>query len=100
MSILVGQRIVRPHLGLPPEPAIAAAAERDLALALAPIDRQLAAAPYLAGASFSLADISLMPYIAATHLVAATAALADLRHLQRWWSDVSARPSWRAVAGS
>jgi glutathione S-transferase len=95
---LVGQRVIRPHLGLATEVEVAATAERELAQALAPIDRALADAPYLAGAAFSLADVSLMPYIAGAHFVGAQAALADLRHVQRWWAEVSARPSWQRVS--
>lgn len=96
MSALVGQRIVRPHLGLPVEDAVVTEAERGLAAAFAVIDRALGDARYLAGPTFSLADVSLMPYVAGAHMVGAAAA-GDLRHLQRWWSEVSARPSWRSV---
>ena len=98
MSALVGQLIVRPHLGHAPDAEIVAAEQRELGKALAAIDRNLAGARYLAGDAFSLADVSLMPYLAAVQLIRAQALLDDLRHLQRWWAEVSARPSWRAIA--
>jgi glutathione S-transferase len=98
VSTLVVQHIVRPHLGLPAEPEVIATAQRELGQALVPIDRALADARFLAGAAFSLADVSLMPYLAAVHLVDAHGVLADLRHVQRWWTEVSARASWQRVS--
>lgn len=98
VSTLVVQHIVRPHLGLPAEPEVIATAQRELGQALAPIDRALADARFLAGAAFSLADVSLMPYLAGVHLVGAHGVLADLRHVQRWWAEVSARASWQRVS--
>jgi glutathione S-transferase len=98
MVVLAGQRIVRPHLGQATEIEVAAAAERELGLALVPIDRALADSRFLAGATFSLADVSLMPYLAGTHMVGAAGVLADLRHLARWWGEVSARASWQRVS--
>jgi len=100
VSALVGQRIVRPHLGQPSEPAAIDAAERALATALAIIDRALASERYLAGEAFSLADISLMPYIAGITAVQAGHLLADVRHVARWWAEVSARPAWQRAIGA
>jgi len=98
LGALVGQRIVRPHLGQPTQPDVVDAEQRELGRAFAVIDRGLADARYLAGDAFSLADVSLMPYLAATRLVGAQAVLDDLRHVQRWWAEVSARPAWQAIA--
>jgi glutathione S-transferase len=100
ISTLVGQRVIRPHLGLPTDAELAATTERELGQALGPIDRALADAPYLAGEAFSLADVSLMPYLAGAYLVGADGVLADLRHLQRWWGEMSARASWTRIAGA
>jgi glutathione S-transferase len=98
LRALVGQRIVRPHHGLPVEAAAVEEAERALGQALAVIDRALAGERYLAGATFSLADISLMPYVAGLAAVEATHVMSDLPHLQRWWGEVGARPSWARAA--
>ncbi len=92
---LVGQRIVRAHQGLAPEPAAVAEAEQALAQAFAVVDRALHGDRYLAGEAFSLADLSLMPYVAGLASVAADRLLGDLRHVQRWWAEVSARASWQ-----
>jgi len=95
---LVFHRIVRKHQGLPVDTAAAAEVERALGDALGAIDRALAAGRYLAGDTFSLADVSLMPYVASLAMIEAQHLLGDLRHLARWWVEVSARESWRAAA--
>jgi glutathione S-transferase len=89
------QRVIRPHEGLAPEPAVVGEAERALTQAFAALDRALADARFLAGPAFSLADISLMPYVAGLAMVEAEHLIGDLRHLGRWWSEVSSRASWR-----
>jgi glutathione S-transferase len=75
-------------------PAIAEA-ERALRLAFATLDRALVGARYLAGEAFSLADLGAMPYLASPAVAESADLLADLGHLERWWQEVSARPSWR-----
>jgi len=95
---LVGHRIVRKHQGMPTDTAAAAEVERALGEALGAIDRALAGDRYLAGEAFSLADISLMPYVASLPMIEAQHLLGDLRHVARWWGEVSARASWRATA--
>jgi glutathione S-transferase len=92
---LVGQRIVRAHQGLAPEPAAVADAEQALGQAFAAIDRALHSDRYLAGETFSLADLSLMPYVAGLAMVEAGHVIGDLRHVQRWWAEVSTRAAWR-----
>lgn len=94
---LVVQRILRRHDGLPVDVAAVSEAERGLAQAFAAIDRALQGDRYLAGELFSLADISLMPYVAGLAAVEAAHLLGDLRHVTRWWAEVSARASWRTV---
>jgi glutathione S-transferase len=89
------QRLLRPRDGLAPEPAVVGDAERALGQAFAALDRALGDARFLAGAAFSLADISLMPYVAGLAMVEAAHVIGDLRHLGRWWSEVSSRTSWR-----
>jgi glutathione S-transferase len=99
MQALVAQRIVRKHQGEPVDPAAVHDAERRLGDALAAIDRALAGDRYLAGEVFSLADISLAPYIAALAMVDAAHLRSELRQLDRWWDAVSSRASWqRAIA--
>jgi len=60
-------------------------------------DRALALRPFLTGERFSLADVSLMPYIASLPLLRASHLLSAVPHLGSWWERMQARPSWRAL---
>ncbi|HEX3761675.1 MAG TPA: glutathione S-transferase N-terminal domain-containing protein [Kofleriaceae bacterium] len=92
---LAVQRMVHRPRGLALDLPAIAEAERALRLAYAILDRALAGARYLAGEAFSLADLGVMPYLASPAVAESVDLLADLRHLERWWQEVSARPSWR-----
>ncbi len=91
------ERIVKKRDGRPADPAVERAAEGALGAALAVIDRALAKSKYLAGDTFSLADISLMPYVASLPMVGAEHLRADLPHLAAWWAGVQLRSSWRTA---
>ncbi len=92
---LAVERILKQHEGVMPDPGIERAAESALGFALGTVDRALSAARYLAGDTFSLADISLMPYVASLPMIGAERLRVDLPHLDRWWRSVSQRESWR-----
>jgi glutathione S-transferase len=94
------ERLVKPREGHAPDAAAVRAAEGALGAALRVVDGALRASPYLAGASFSLADVSLMPYVASLSMLGSESLRADLPHLGDWWSRVSARPSWRGVVAT
>ena len=100
LRALIGQRIVRAHQGLAPERAVTDEAERALGETFRVIDRALGADRYLAGDTFSLADISLAPYVAGLSSVEAAHAIDDLRHVRRWWDEVRARPAWMRASAS
>jgi glutathione S-transferase len=94
---LAVQRILRRHEGLAPEPGAAEAAEAVLTRAFTVIDRALASTCYLAGEAFSLADVSLMPYVASLAMLDAGHLLADVPRLGGWWERVRSRDAWGAV---
>jgi glutathione S-transferase len=96
---LVTQNIVRKHRGLTPEAEAVSAARAGLSHAFGVLDAALAGRPFLAGSALSLADLSLMPYVGSLPLVGAADLLDGLPALSSWWSRVTDRPSWRAVAG-
>jgi glutathione S-transferase len=75
------------------------AAGQSLDLALEVMDARLAVAPYFAGAQFSLADISFMPYVG--YLMSSPLQERIARHgrVEAWWKRVSERPTWKKVAG-
>ena len=91
------ERVLKGHAGQAPDPERERESEVALAQAFAVIDRALAARPYLTGELFSLADVSLMPYVASLPLLRASHLLSAVPHLGSWWERMQARPSWRAL---
>ncbi|WP_437808538.1 glutathione S-transferase family protein [Sorangium sp. So ce1078] len=81
----------------PPDEPMLLKAKRDVALAFDVMDRTLSRTPYLAGATFSLADIVHMPYI--NYLIASGGGdfVTSRPGVLAWWERVSSRPSWRKV---
>lgn len=69
-----------------------------LAKVLDVYDKTLEKSKYLAGDEFSLADLSHLPN--AQYLINGTEA-AELfgtrKNVERWWSDISERVSWKKV---
>ncbi|HZU84612.1 MAG TPA: glutathione binding-like protein [Polyangiaceae bacterium] len=96
---IVHQRLFNPMRGQPCDEAVVAEATKPTGRALDVIDRQLGKTRYLAGSQFTLADLTYVPYL--EYLVASKAG--DLvearRNVARWWSELSARPAWKAVTG-
>jgi glutathione S-transferase len=80
-------------------PAALEAAGEQLTTALTVLDKQLAQHPFLAGSTFSLADICYMPYIEYAMGTPAKDLFAKHPHVVAWWNKVSEMPSWRKVAG-
>ena len=94
---LAVERIVKKHAGLPPDGALTQAAEEGLTRSFAVVDRTLRESAFLAGPSFSLADISLMPYVASVPMLGAEHLLQGLDGLNAWWNRVRDRASWKRV---
>lgn len=63
------------------------------------LDTQLASSKYIAGDSFTLADISFYSY---NHDLLALedfkGAFDNFKNVKRWWSDISGRESWKKVS--
>jgi glutathione S-transferase len=83
----------------PQEPAVLEAAGKALETTCALMDQQLAHTPFVAGETFTLADIGFMPYIEYGMGTGAKDIFAKHRHFSAWWSKVSERPTWRKVTG-
>jgi glutathione S-transferase len=83
----------------PQDEATLASASEKLDVALGVMNAHLAAQPYFAGAAFSLADISFMPYFEYVAMTPAKDQLLKGSHVAAWWNRVSERPSWRKVVG-
>lgn len=70
-----------------------------LDLAYAVMDKRLASAPFLAGDSFSIADLCFMPYLEYLSLSPAAAKLSEHPHVAAWWKKLSARETWGKTVG-
>lgn len=55
------------------------------------IDRQLASHAYIAGGSYSIADMAIFPWLRSWENQGIT--LTDYPHLQRWFEEMAARPA-------
>jgi glutathione S-transferase len=97
---LAVERILKKHQGRPADPANENAAEIALGAALGAIDRALEGRTFLAGEAFSLADISLMPYVASLPMIGAAHLMDDRSRLDAWWTRVRARDSWKRAVES
>ena len=74
-------------------------ASKQLTAALAVMEQQLATSPYLAGESFSLADVCFMPYFQYAMATPAKELIAQHPHVAAWWARISERPTWQKVTG-
>ena len=88
---------MKKHEGVAANAEAERAAEGALGYGLGVIDRALGTSVHLAGDSFSLADISLMPYVASLPMLRAEHLLADLPRLGAWWGRVRDSGSWKRV---
>ena len=70
---------------------------RTFARLIDDMDRQAARMAWLAGESFSLADIACAPYVMRLEMLAMQSMWTDGRrpHMARWWSAMKARPCFR-----
>jgi len=67
--------------------------------ALTIMDKQLAKHPFIAGETFTLADVSFMPYIEYAMVTPAKELFATHPHVMAWWNKISARPTWQKAIG-
>src|SRR6185369_9816154 len=76
-------------------PEVLNAAGAGLDLAYATMDKTLASQPFLAGESFSIADLCFMPYMEYLALSPAAAKLGERPNVAAWWTRVSGREAWK-----
>jgi glutathione S-transferase len=66
---------------------------------LSVMDKQLAKHPFIAGETFTLADVSFMPYVEYALATPAKDLFPKHAHVMAWWKKVSARPTWQKTIG-
>jgi glutathione S-transferase len=74
-------------------------AREQVAKTLDILDRTLLTQAHLAGDSFSLADITWMPYVEYLFPSQSGDLITSRPHVSAWWQRVSTRPSWKKVTG-
>jgi glutathione S-transferase len=72
---------------------------KDLEKPLEVIDAVLAKQQFLAGDSFSLAEVTWLPYLEYLHVAGEGALLGRYKNVSAWWERISTRPSWRKAVG-
>jgi glutathione S-transferase len=93
-AVITAQRVMGKTFGIPVNEEQIAAVTPQARLCMTELDRLKADRPFLAGDSFSLADMFFMPLMAYFELTPeGKAALADHPGLADWWRDMSGRPS-------
>jgi glutathione S-transferase len=75
------------------------AAGEQVTNALTIMDKQLAKHPFIAGETFTLADVSFMPYIEYAMATPAKDLFGKHSHVMAWWNKISARPTWQKAIG-
>jgi len=96
---IVSELLMKKMQGKTPDLDAVKAAREPVGHALDVADKVLVNQDFFGNKTFSLADISWMPYV--QYLVAAEQGdLINSRPgVKAWWERVSARPSWKKVAG-
>lgn len=95
---LIVERLFRRYLGGEPNQQTIEAGRTGIQLAFDTIDRRLAESEYLAGPTFSIADIQWMPYLEYLARIGEGDPIARRKHVDAWWKRISARPTWAKVA--
>jgi glutathione S-transferase len=95
---VIMELLFRKYLGGEKNVAAIEAGRAGVGTALDALDRWLGSNSYVAGATFSLADIHWMPYLEYFTQIGEGEAVAKRKHLAAWWERVSSRPTWQRVA--
>ncbi|KAF8156631.1 glutathione S-transferase [Crassisporium funariophilum] len=90
--------IYRPvYFNLPADPVAFDAAIGKLSAMFDVYDVTLGKQKYIAGDEFTLADIHHLPYMSILSVETGTNVIATKPNVDRWFKDISSRPSWKAV---
>lgn len=95
---LILEKLFRRYLGGETNHAVVESGREQIGTALDAADRQLGVTAYLAGDTFTLADLHLMPYLEYLEKTGEGAPIERRPKLSAWWQRVSRRPAWQKVA--
>ena len=100
VSEIVKQKFLVPMQGGKVDVAALDQAKESVSLALDVINKALSVRPYLAGETFSLADLSFAPVIMMLFVTGDGDLVLKRPDVSAWWERVSNRPAWqRVIAG-
>ncbi|KAH9480986.1 Glutathione S-transferase [Psilocybe cubensis] len=95
---IVVERVFKPMNGLATDEEHVKRLLATLEYKLDAYDKILGKQKYLAGNTFTLADLFHIPYGALLPVAGAPALDLDKRpNVARWWKDITSRPTWNAV---
>jgi glutathione S-transferase len=95
---IVFQVVFTPIFGLERDDKVVAEQVAKLEKVLDVYEARLSSSKYLAGDSFTLADLSHLPYANLLVTAAGKSELFTSRpHLSAWWKDISSRPTFQKV---
>ncbi|GAB4855295.1 GST super [Ancistrocladus abbreviatus] len=90
--------VVFPRIGQRTDLALVHGCEQKLDKVLDIYEQRLSTSRYLAGESFTLADLSHLPGIRyLIHEANFGHLITGRKNLNAWWEEISARPSWKKV---
>ncbi|KAK9194260.1 hypothetical protein WN944_004964 [Citrus x changshan-huyou] len=96
---LVLQLVILPRMGQRSDTALVHNLEQKLEAVLNIYEQRLSKSNYLAGDSFTLADLSHLPALRYLMNEAGMAHLVTQRkHVNAWWDKISSRPAWKKLA--
>jgi glutathione S-transferase len=96
---VIWQQYFNKLLGKPCDDAAVNEGLTGLGRALDVLEKRLAAAPFVAGEQFTLADICYMPYLEYLAATPSFSHVTDRPAVTKWWKTISARPSWQKAIG-
>jgi glutathione S-transferase len=94
---ILGQLMFARWRGAEPQMSIVDDGRAAVNKAVAVLERELEGREYIAGSSFSLADICFMPYVEYLFMCGEGGLITDHRNTATWWTRVSERASWQQV---
>lgn len=97
---ILGQLLFAKWRGEEPKMSLVEEGRASVRKAVAVMEKALGEHEYIAGSSFTLADISFMPYVEYLFFAGEGALITDNPNTSAWWNRVSERPSWQKIRSS
>ncbi|KAF2290527.1 hypothetical protein P3X46_029392 [Hevea brasiliensis] len=95
---LVFQLVILPRMGQPGDLKLVHSCEQKLEQVLDVYEQRLSKSKYLAGDSFTLADLSHLPGIRyLVNEVGMCHLVRERENVNAWWQDISSRPAWKKL---